>query len=90
MVQLCSASVRARREDVTPHEEYETLGSTQRTRQAAYQQLFDQALESDLVAEIKQAQQTGFVLGTVKFRQQFAALTGYPQFHKKRGPKPPE
>ena len=73
----------------TPHEEYETLGSTQRTRQVAYQQLFDQALESDLVAEIKQAQQTGFVLGTVEFRQQFEALTGYPQFHKKRGPKPP-
>jgi putative transposase len=72
----------------TPHAEYEGLGSTKNARQTAYRRLFKQELGADLISEIKHAQQTGFALGTEKFRQQFEELTGHPQSHKKRGRKP--
>jgi len=72
----------------TPHAEYELLGSTENARQTAYRQLFTEELAADVISEIKLAQQTGFVLGTEKFRQQFEDLTGFRQSHKKRGRKP--
>ena len=72
----------------TPHAEYEHLGSTKRARQIAYRSLFEEELEAELISEIKHAQQTGFVLGTEKFRLQFEDLTGFAQSHKKRGRKP--
>ena len=71
----------------TPHAEYEHLGSTQNARQIAYRRLFEENLEAELISEIKHAQQTGFVLGTEKFRLQFEELTGFVQSHKKRGRK---
>lgn len=72
----------------TPHAEYELLGSTKSARQIAYRRLFEEELETELISEIKHAQQTGFVLGTEKFRLQFEELTGFVQSHKKRGRKP--
>ena len=71
----------------TPHEAYESLGSTKSARQLAYRRLFESELGAELISEIKRAQQTGFVLGTEKFRAQFEELTGFPQSHKKRGRK---
>jgi len=72
----------------TPHAEYDGLGSTKSARRIAYRRLFETELDSELISEIKYAQETGFVLGTEKFRQQFEALTGEPQSFKKRGRKP--
>jgi putative transposase len=72
----------------TPHAEYEHLGSTKQARQIAYRSLFEEELETELISEIKHAQQTGFILGTEKFRLQFEDLTGFGQSHKKRGRKP--
>lgn len=72
----------------TPHDEYRRLGSTRLARRIAYRRLFDDELEPELIADIKDAQHTGFVLGTKQFRLQVQQLTGIPQFHKKRGRKP--
>ncbi len=72
----------------TPHAEYEALGSTEKARQIAYRRFFQQELGSDLVNQIKNAQRTGFVLGTPAFRKQFEELTGHPQSNRKRGRKP--
>ena len=72
----------------TPHAEYEQLGSTKGMKQIAYRRLFEEELGAELISEIKHAQQTGFVLGTEKFRQQFEDLTGFVQSHHKRGRKP--
>jgi putative transposase len=71
----------------TPHLQYEQLGETEGARQFAYRRLFDNELNETLIHDIKQHQETGFVLGTETFRRQFEELTGQPQFHRKRGPK---
>ncbi len=71
----------------TPHKQYEQLGETKSARQIAYRRLFEDELNEAHICDIKQCQETGFVLGTEKFRRQFEELTGQPQFHRKRGPK---
>ena len=72
----------------TPKVENEYLGSTKSARQIAYRRLLEAELEAETILQIKHAEQTGFVLGSEKFRLQFEELTGVVQAHKKRGRKP--
>ncbi len=59
----------------TPHPTYVALGATQSTRATAYRQIIDEALDRDILTEIRRCASKGLVLGTEKFRQQFEALT---------------
>ena len=71
-----------------PHPEYLALGNTRTSRLMAYQRLISQELESDLITEIRNAANTGLVLGNERFRKEVEQLTGQRQHHLKRGPKP--
>jgi len=71
----------------SPHKEYLTLGNTRRLRLKAYQQLFLSEMGSELITNIRNALNTGLVLGTDRFRAEVEQLTGQPQKHLKRGPK---
>ena len=71
-----------------PHPEYLALGSSQVSRIRAYRKLFSEALDTELVADIRHALNTGLVLGNDRFRKEVEQLTGQRQYHLKRGPKP--
>jgi len=71
-----------------PHDEYMALGSTRESRQAVYRQLVAQEMSGDVVTEIRDALNTGLVLGNDRFREQIQKLTGVRQQHLKRGRKP--
>ncbi len=71
-----------------PHPEYLALGSTKRLRQSSYQNLFAAQLSTEQVTDIRQAINTGLVLGTDRFQAEAEQLTGQRQHHLKRGPKP--
>jgi putative transposase len=70
----------------SPHEEYLALGNHDRERQSCYRDLFITQMEKAALDEIRESIRTGFVLGDDTFRGQMAALTGQPQYLKKRGP----
>jgi putative transposase len=71
-----------------PHPEYLALGDTCASRMVAYRRLVGQELEIELITEIRNAANTGLVLGNEKFRKEVEQLTGQRQHHLKRGPKP--
>lgn len=71
----------------SPHSQYTELNKSPIERQRCYRELFDLVLEEKVIAEIRHAVNTGFVLGTEKFRQQVEKLTGERQRLLKRGPK---
>jgi putative transposase len=71
----------------SPHKEYLALGNTRRLRLRAYQQLFLSEMGSELITNIRNALNTGLVLGNDRFRAEVEQLTGQPQIHLKRGPK---
>jgi len=71
----------------SPHKEYLALGNTRRLRLKAYQQLFLSEMGSELITNIRNALNTGLVLGNDRFRAEVEQLTGQPQKHLKRGPK---
>jgi hypothetical protein len=73
---------------LSPHAEYENLDAKQNARRIAYRREFETELDSALLSEIKCAQETGFILGSDKFRLQFEELTGLPQSFLERGRKP--
>ena len=70
-----------------PHAEYLALGQTQASRSHAYRALFNNELDSDVVTDIRQALNTGLVLGNERFRKEIEQLTGQRQHHLKRGPE---
>lgn len=70
-----------------PHQEYFALGDTEEARQAAYRQFFAEQMSGDVVTDIRDALNTGLVLGDDRFREQVAELTGVRQHHLKRGPR---
>lgn len=72
----------------SPHSEYTALGNSNKTRKAAYRNLFKQEIDGKLIADIRHALNTGLVLGNDKFRNEVEVLTGQRQHHLKRGPKP--
>jgi len=71
-----------------PHPEYLALGDTQASRMSAYRQFFAQQLSAQLIRDIRDALNTGLVLGNDRFKREVAKLTGQRQHHLKRGPKP--
>jgi putative transposase len=72
----------------SPHNEYLALGTSKLTRSAAYQALFRNKLDQDLVENIRCAANFGLALGNDKFKEEVESLTGQRQYHLKRGPKP--
>ncbi len=72
----------------TPHPEYLALGKTILVRQAAYRQLFQEQLSTQLVTNIRDTLNQGLTLGNNQFKLQVERLTGQPQRLRKRGPKP--
>ena len=71
-----------------PHPEYLALGQGRATRMSAYRKLFTLELETNVIADIRDALNTGLVLGNEQFRREVEQLTGQRQYHLKRGPKP--
>ena len=71
-----------------PHPEYLALGTTQASRLLAYRKLVGEGLRSKLISEIRNAANTGLILGNERFRQEIEQLTGQRFHHLKRGPKP--
>jgi putative transposase len=63
------------------------LGATPKSRQAAYRQFFTQQLSGEVVTDIRNALNTGLVLGSDRFKEQVRELTGVRQHHLKRGPQ---
>jgi putative transposase len=59
---------------VTPHESYEALGATPGDRQAAYRAMFIDELSDSTLAEIRDATNRGWALGSRRFRDEVAAL----------------
>lgn len=58
---------------VRPHPLYLALGQSPEARQQAYRQLFEQALDEDLVAEVRAATQGGWAIGGERFKEEIAA-----------------
>lgn len=71
-----------------PHPEYLALGNSKPLRMSAYRQLFAQQVSTQLITDIRDALNTGLVLGNDRFKQEVEKLTGQRQRHLKRGPKP--
>jgi putative transposase len=71
----------------SPHKEYLALGNNRRERLEAYQQLFLREMGPKLISNIRNALNTGLVLGNDRFRTEVEQLTGQAQKHLKRGPK---
>lgn len=58
-----------------PHPEYLALGSDPRARTAAYRALIEQELSRELISDIRDALNTGLVLGNDRFREEVEQLT---------------
>lgn len=71
-----------------PHSEYLALGQTRSARLRAYRTLFISELDAELITDIRDALNTGLVLGNEQFRNEVEQLTGQRQHHLKRGPRP--
>jgi putative transposase len=71
-----------------PHPEYLALGDTGQARMSAYRQFFCERVSAKLITDIRDALNTGLVVGNDRFRQEVKALTGQRQHQLKRGPKP--
>ena len=69
----------------TPHFEYYVLGETARDRQQIYRDQFTIELGEDVLDDIRRSVNTGFVLGSDKFRREVEELSGIPQTFQKRG-----
>ncbi len=69
-----------------PHSEYIALGQTRASRSRAYRALFSSELDAAVITDIRQALNTGLVLGNDNFRKELEHLTGQRQCHLKRGP----
>jgi putative transposase len=65
----------------SPHKEYLALGNIRRERLKAYQRLFLSEMGSELITNIRNALNTGLVLGNDRFRAEVGQLTGQPQKH---------
>src|SRR5262249_22520314 len=57
---------------ITPHAEYQRLGSTDEERQSAYRQLFGKAIAESTLGEIREATNKAWVLGSEGFKMMIA------------------
>jgi REP-associated tyrosine transposase len=70
---------------ITPHELYLRLGSDCEQRCDAYRHLFDAHIEEKVLAEIREATNKSWVLGSGAFKRQVEALTARQVSPKARG-----
>jgi putative transposase len=70
-----------------PHPEYLALGETPAERRSVYRQFFEQELSARVLSDIRDALNSGLVLGNARFTAEVEKLTGQPQRRRKRGPK---
>lgn len=66
----------ARSDLVVPHPEYSALGAQPSSRQSAYAQLFEDALEPSLIAQIRASTNGGYALGGDRFQAEIARAVG--------------
>lgn len=59
---------------ITPHAEYLALSDDARSRQASYARMLSDALEPDLVREIRESRDTGYPLASEAFKSELGAL----------------
>jgi putative transposase len=59
---------------LTPHEEYLRLGRDEAERQSAYRELFQAAISTNDLAEIRECTHKGWALGSERFKEQIEAL----------------
>jgi putative transposase len=59
---------------LTPHEEYLRLGRNEAERQSAYRELFQAAISTNDLAEIRECTHKGWALGSERFKEQIEAL----------------
>jgi putative transposase len=59
---------------LTPHAQYQKLGASERDRRAAYRALFDDRLDQDQVAAIRQATNGNYALGDSRFQEEIARM----------------
>jgi len=59
---------------LTPHTQYQALGSNELQRQAAYRALFDTHLGQEQVAAIRQATNGNYALGDSRFQEEIARM----------------
>ncbi len=67
-----------------PHRLYRALGATPEARQKAWRALFRQALDGDLIDELRHATNGGWALGSERFRRRIAKAAG-----RRAAPLPP-
>ncbi len=61
---------------LTPHPLYLSLSEDPSARLRHYRELLGEALGADVIAKIRHCANTGLILGTENFRQQFEGITG--------------
>lgn len=71
---------------VTPHVEYLALGATPIDRADAYRQLFDEALATDDLNEVRSAVNGGFAFGNDRFKLEIESMLGKRVARTKRPP----
>jgi putative transposase len=69
---------------VRPHALYLALAATAEARRDAYRRLFDEALDEDMVAELRAATNGGWAIGGARFKEQIAA-----KLRRRVAPLPP-
>jgi putative transposase len=72
---------------ITPHPLYLALGDTVDERLRNYRSLFLAHPDDRYLKDIRKTLKQGLVLGTEKFRDQIATMTGQRTHHRKPGPK---
>ena len=73
---------------VTPHERYLALGIDGRARQSAYRAMFRDVLADSTIADIRDATNKGWALGSKRFREHVAALLARRAQPATRGRRP--
>ena len=75
---------------VKPHDIYLSLGSDEDRRLRAYRALFDEVIDKNQIAELRNATNRGLVFGSSDFKDQIARQSGQRTRVNKRGRKPLE
>lgn len=70
---------------IRPHPLYEALGPDQASRATAYRTLFDQGLDPETLATLRDATQRGWLPGADRFREEIATALNRPTGPRSRG-----
>lgn len=73
---------------IRPHAIYKGLGANEKQRLKVYRELFNDAVDQDLVDTIRFAANKGLVLGSENFIHEIEASSGLPARPRKPGPRP--